>query len=120
MQSTELREIDRALRSVGRTLDAWYLSSDAGDLRAIGNQPADDNNAVKRECAVRERAAIHFCLTSASVLLGATQRLLTESAPQPDLDRKKRLFALIDDLNLAARSVSRAGSALAGHDACMA
>jgi len=128
MKTTELLEVERALHSIGLTLKACYQDRDRGPCSvrsgsgALTTQPKAGSHAevAQRSTAVQERAAIHYCLTSASVLLDATRHLMTEPSALSPQDRAQRRRSLIDDMEIAAHSAYRAGSVLAGHDPCTA
>lgn len=124
MKTAELLEVERALRSIGRTLEARYHDHDrdlasapssAADLPTDTRAPANPD-VTGRHSAMQERAAIHYCLTSAAVLLDATRQLMAQPAPRAPKDREERLRSLIDDMKVAAHSAYRAGFSLAGHD----
>jgi len=59
-----------------------------------------------------EQAAIHFCLTSASALLGVVQTLMTRNrAPSPQ-DREREWDTLVDHTKKAGRAAYRAALVL--------
>jgi hypothetical protein len=124
MKTTEMLEIERALHSIELILDGRYGDKDfvpwpgPTHLRElpVNAQAAANRKIEEVNNAARERAAIHFCLTSTAVLLDVTQRLMSQQVHRSANDRAQWLKSLIEEIKTAARSGYRAGLMLTGHD----
>ncbi|VTU16437.1 hypothetical protein [Variovorax sp. RA8] len=127
MKTTEMLEIERALHAIELMLDGrygdhefapWCGPTNLGELSGPAKEAAvrrieEANNAS------RERSAIHFCLTSSSMLLNVTQRLMREPAPLSPKDRAQRQRLLVDEIRSAARTAYRAALILIGEEPCL-
>ena len=124
MKTTEMLELELALNKIQLILDRrygdhdytpWAGPTELGELPAaakeVANRKVDEANE-----ASRERAAIHFSLTSSILILGVTQRLMSAPVYLSAKDRAERLRQLTDDLRTAAQAAYRAGLMLLGVD----
>ncbi|MET0542978.1 MAG: hypothetical protein ABWZ88_14645 [Variovorax sp.] len=126
MKTTEMLELERALQKLQMILDCRYGDHDyapwAGPTE-LGDLPTEAREAAKRRVddaneAARERAAIHFSLTSSIVLLGVVQRLMCAPSALSPKDRTARLCQLTEDLRTAAQTAYRAGLMLLNAERC--
>jgi hypothetical protein len=127
MKTTEMLELEQALHKIQLILDSRFGDHDykpwAGPTN-LGELPATAKEEARRKVdeaneASRERAAIHFSLTSSAILLEVAQRLMSAPVHLAPKDRAKRLRQLTDDLRTAARAAYRAGLMLLNVDSCL-
>lgn len=126
MNTTEMLELQEAIHKIQMVLNGRYGEHDFrlwGDPTDLGELSGAARGVVSRvdeaSEASRERAAIYFCLSSAIVLLGVTQRLMSAPTNLSPKDRAERLRQLIEDLRTAARAAYRAGLLLLNVDPCL-
>jgi len=127
MKTTEMLELEQALHKIQLILDSrfgdqeykpWAGPTNLGELPATAKEEARRKVDEANE-ASRERAAIHFSLTSSAILLEVAQRLMSAPVHLSPKDRAKRLRQLTDDLRTAARAAYRAGLMLLNVDSCL-
>ncbi|SFN22545.1 hypothetical protein [Variovorax sp. OV329] len=124
MKTTEMLELERALHSIELILAARYGDHEFAPWSGptnLGELPPPQRDVVIRRVeeankASQERAAIHFCLTSAARLLTVTQLLMTEPVYRAPKDHTQRLRELVHDIRAGARSAYRAALMLLGQD----
>ena len=92
----------------------------AGDALTMSDTLRDGalERAVEEgDGAAGEHAAIHLCVASAQVMVGAARRLMAEPlhllAPK---ERAQRLDMLVDELKTGARAAYRAALMLTGQE----
>jgi hypothetical protein len=128
MKTTEMLEIERVLHSIELILDGRYGDNDfapGSGPTNLAELPMAAQTAANRKVeevsnAAEERAAIHCCLTSAALILGVTQRLMSEPVYRLPKHRAERLKSLTEEIKMAARAAYRAGLMLAGkNDPCL-
>jgi hypothetical protein len=116
MKTTEMLELERALHSIEMILTprygdyefaAWSGPADLGELPSL-SQEVVIRKVEETDKASQERAAIHFCLTSAARLLTVTQLLMTKPVNQSPKDHAQRLRELVDEIRAGAQSAYRA------------
>lgn len=125
MKTTEILELERAIYAIdvilaGRYGDDefvhWFGPTDLGGL-----PPLEKETVIRRVAeankASQERAAIHFCMTSAARLLAVTQVLMTEPVYRSPKNHDQRLRELVNEIREGARSAYRAALTLLGQDA---
>lgn len=128
MKTTEMLELERALHSIELILVARYGDHEFAPWSGptdLGELPSPAQEVVIRRVeeankASQERAAIHFCLTSAARLLTVTQLLMTEPLYRSPKDHAQRLRELVDEIRAGARSAYRAALMLLGQDTGLA
>jgi hypothetical protein len=126
MKTTEILELERSIHAIevilaGRYGDhefvPWSGPTDLGEL-----PPPVKETVIRRveesNKASQERAAIHFCMSSAASLLTVTQLLMTEPVYRSPKDSDQRLREMVDEIRAAARSAYRAALMLLGQDTC--
>ncbi|MDN8618682.1 hypothetical protein QZH52_37045 [Variovorax ginsengisoli] len=124
MKTTEMLELERALHSIELILAArygdhefapWSGPTNLGEL----SPPAQEvviRRVEEANKASQERAAIHFCLTSAARLLTVTQLLMTEPVYRSPEHHARRRRELVNEIRAGARSAYRAALILLGQD----
>ncbi|MDM0047541.1 hypothetical protein [Variovorax sp. J22R115] len=124
MKTTEMLELERALHSIELILAARYGDHEFAPWSGptnLGELPPPAQEVVIRRVeeankASQERAAIHFCLTSAARLLTVTQLLMTEPVYRSPEHHARRLSDLVDEIRAGARSAHQAALMLLGQD----
>jgi hypothetical protein len=129
MKTTEMLELERALEKIQLILDSRFGDQDyvpwtGPSPTELGEVPVDVKEAASRVVdetneASRERAAIHFCLTSSVVFVDVAHRLMSAPVYLSPKEKAERLRQLIDDLRMAARAAYRAGLMLLNVDPCL-
>ncbi|MDM0117595.1 hypothetical protein QTI66_36395 [Variovorax sp. J22R133] len=127
MKTTEMLELERALQKLQLILDCrygdheytpWAGPTELGELPAAAREVARRKVDEANESA-RERAAIHFSLTSSIMLVGVAQRLMSASVHLSPKERAERLRQLTRDLRTAAQTAYRAGLMVLNAEPCL-